>query len=99
MTYQPNGIPGCTAPGPCPPGWYGLLGLDCGESMYVRYDQTDCSFSYSCDGVLWIAVGRGIPDVFGCNPFSDGPFLCNMDDINAGCAPGLCGNVTVTLSE
>lgn len=100
LTYTDTPPAGC-APD-CLNGWYGARLLSCGQVLYIQY-QTTCTFTYSCDGVNWLAVGRPIiGSVFDCGPpFVDGVFTFSMMDINAGCPlDGSCGAlVQVTISS
>ena len=78
--------------------WQGSKALSCGETLHFRYDK-DCNApDYSCDGSTWLPCPASIGTPT-CTPFADPrTFDTDMNDVNAGCAAGSCGALTVTVA-
>lgn len=75
--------------------WTGGATLSCGETLYLRY-LTNCTMDYSCNGFDWRPTPAGLGPAPACAPFSDvRGYLCDMDDAAGGCAPGLCGTISI----
>jgi hypothetical protein len=78
--------------------WQGSKALSCGEMLHFRYDKDCGAPDYSCDGSTWLPCPASIGTPT-CTPFADPrTFDTDMNDVNAGCAAGSCGALSVTVA-